>query len=85
MWASILAFLTTNAMKVGAITLAGLSVGAVLLGARREGQNAERAEELQRQLNLIGKAREIEKSVNNMPDGAALAELRQQWARKSAK
>lgn len=44
MWTTLKLFLTTNAVKLAGYLLAGISIAGVLLGARKAGKDAVRAE-----------------------------------------
>lgn len=54
----------------------------VLFKIRQSGRDDERAEQLLKQNETVGKANEVENDVRRLPDGDALNELRQDWTRK---
>lgn len=66
-------------LKWGAIAAAALFV---VLKIRQSGRDQERADQLVRQNETIGKANEVENDVRGMRDGAAVDELRRDWTRK---
>jgi hypothetical protein len=54
----------------------------VLFKIRQSGRDDERAAQLVKQNETIGKANEVENDMRGMRDGAALDELRRDWTRK---
>lgn len=54
----------------------------VVLKIRQSGRDDERAAQLLKQNETVGKANEVENDVRGMRDGAALDELRRDWTRK---
>jgi hypothetical protein len=66
-------------LKWGAIAA---TVLLVLMKIRQSGRDDERASQLLKQNETVGKANEVENDVRGMRDGAALDELRRDWTRK---
>ena len=54
----------------------------VLFKIRQSGRDDERAAQLLKQNETIGKANDVENDMRHVRDGAALDELRRDWTRK---
>ena len=54
----------------------------VLFKIRQSGRDDERAEQLLKQNETVGKANEVENDMRRLHDGDALNELRRDWTRK---
>lgn len=78
-----LSWLFNNPIVLRFVTFAAIvgSVLLVLLGVRRGGRLAERAEIMEANLNSIRRARATRNEVDSLPDGAAFTELLRDWHR----
>lgn len=54
----------------------------VLFKIRQSGRNDERAAQLVKQNETVGKANDVENDMRHLRDGAALDELRRDWTRE---
>ena len=54
----------------------------VLFKIRQSGRDDERAAQIVKQNETVGKANEVENDVRRMRDGDSLDELRRDWTRK---
>jgi len=54
----------------------------VLFKIRQSGRNDERADQLLKQNEIVGKANEVENDMRRVRDGDSLNELRRDWTRK---
>lgn len=66
-------------LKWGAIAAAALLV---LMKIRQSGRDDERASQLLKQNETVGKANEVETDMRRVRDGDSLDELRRDWTRK---
>jgi len=57
------------------------AVGAVLLGVRASGRQAEHIKNLERAVQAARRRKDVDTDVARLGDGDALAELRRDWSR----
>ena len=69
-----------------AAVLKGVGIAAavllVLFKIRQSGRDDERAAQLVKQNETVGKANDVENDMRHLRDGAALDELRRDWTRE---
>jgi len=68
------------------LTIIGLAVSIIGIAARiyffSSGRNKEKLKNAENELEAIDEGKDIENDIASMPDGAALDELHDEWAKK---